>query len=740
MLRPLSALLAMACLVTPAPSCPADEAPRSIIQCLARRAAKVCDRAEELGLPPREPMKAAVLYQKQDDGLVVEEVAYLWAERAYVFANVIRPKDATSRRPAIVIAPDRLGHYTRPGTKELVYRMAKEGRLVLSIDDPHIAKRNAPEAGLYAAAAAAGTPVLGIRVFDALRGLDYLLTRPDVDPGRIGLVGLGAGQEVVKIAIALEPRFAKSIPPVGATPKSSAAPLRCEKPENPDFSMLHLIQRQIERQLAARPAALASAAAWKPERERLVRWLESACNVKTWQPAAGRVAGRSQQGKLVVETLDLPLEAGLRCPARLLHQPAPGGQKRAAVILSHDGRQSISTPQIAEAAERLAARGYWVILPEHASADPQSLQPIEESELRAFHQMADRAGWPPLALRVAEDLVAFHYLAGRAEVDTERIVAAGRGIGGIDVCMAALIEPRIAGVASIDATTLRDWATTVAPEEEHFWSILPYLPGMLAQADLDLFYAALAPRPLLLAKLKDGWPKSGFQQVAATAASAYDLEGVKQALVVVSPREPLEDRENRTPEGVQRQLIAAARSLLPLPPAPGIIGSPELLKSRATVDSASALVWLVEIQGAVEQEFIDGGYRLVTWSFFNDNGAAQRGRQVTPLIFKKEGKFAYRLTGIGRPRANTGAGLQTHPFEPIAGSDAVGSGYFFGFYTGDPAGAGNPGVVEFDQLLQQDRMTVLAGDEGPKVSLGQLYREQTSYPRTYSIHAVSIHK
>jgi hypothetical protein len=210
--------------------------------------------------------------------------------------------------------------------------------------------------------------------------------------------------------------------------------------------------------------------------------------------------------------------------------------------------------------------------------------------------------------------------------------------------------------------------------------------------------------------------------------------------VVVSPREGLEDKEKATPEGVMKQLIAATRSLLPAPPVPGVIGSSELVKSRGVVDTADALVWLVEIQGGVEQEFIDGGYRLATWSFFNGNGPRQQGRQVTPLIFKKEGRAVYRLTGIGRTRTNTGAGRQIYPFEPVAGSEAVGSGYFFGFYTGDPAGAGNTGVVEFNDQFPQDRMTVLAGDEGPKVSVGKIYREQASYPRTYSIHAVSVRK
>jgi len=248
----------------------------------------------------------------------------------------------------------------------------------------------------------------------------------------------------------------------------------------------------------------------------------------------------------------------------------------------------------------------------------------------------------------------------------------------------------------------------------------------------------LAPRPLLLAKLKDGWPKSGFQQVTAAAESAYGQFPNSHALVQVSPREVLEDRENRTPEGVQRQLIAAARCVLPPPPTPGLIGSPDGVKRRPSVDSARGLVWLVHTQGGVEQEFIDGGYRLATWSFFNDR-PGDRGRTLTPLIFKREG-HAYRLTGVGRPRVNSSAGLQTHPFEPVQGTDAVAADYYFGFYTGDPAGGDNAGVVQFEEG-RQDRMTVLGLESGAgRVPWNGVYREQANYPRTYSIHAISVRK
>ena len=75
------------------------------------------------------------------------------------------------------------------------------------LDDPRTGRRQAPYAGLYATASAAGIQVAGVQVFDALRGLDYLLTRADVDPGKIGIAGLEEGGLQAYLAAALEPRF-----------------------------------------------------------------------------------------------------------------------------------------------------------------------------------------------------------------------------------------------------------------------------------------------------------------------------------------------------------------------------------------------------------------------------------------------------------------------------------------------------------------------------------------------------
>ncbi|NQT36964.1 MAG: hypothetical protein HQ581_05720, partial [Planctomycetes bacterium] len=706
--------------------CRAEE-PVSVTQYLAERAARMAatpaDTPPSLGLPEREPMRAAVLDRQQRDDLIIEQVGYLWAERAYVSANVVRSKEATGRLPAIVIAPDWLGHYTQICYKPFVFEMARKGFLVLFIDDPHIGKRQAPYAGLDALGSLTGTSVRSIRVFDALRGLDYLLTRADVDPGRIGLAGLGKGAEAAKLAAALEKRFQYTVPVGGAADfadlgdgvvewieqknksavSSDAAPAACGEPEDPDFKMLNYFIRRIAQQAEALPAECASVSDWKTYREGLVEWLAATCNLQSMKPGESVVRSVEEKGELVIESIDLSLDGPIMCPAVLLHATAGPRQGCASIVLSHDRGQCINDTTIADAARALATRGYWVIVPEHASTHTASRRPAVSGpvgfygpDLSSFYNAADSAELSPLALRVADNLAAYRYLASRKEVDTDRITAAGSGLGGIDACLAALLEPGIAGVAAIDVTTVRDWAEKVTPNLMRCAHTMPYMPGILAKTDLDYCFAALAPRPLLLARVIDGWPESGSNQVTTTATGVYSLyEGSGDAITTLGLRGATKEQEEAMADGVRKQLIAAARSIMPAPPEPGVVGTRQGLKSRQTVDSAAGVVWIVSELGGFPQEFVDGGYRLDTWSFYNDNGAAQQGHLVTPLIFKITDK-AYELTGIGKTQTNAGTGLQSFPFEVVQGSDEVAAGYLFGWHTGDLAGNQNPGAVEFE--------------------------------------------
>ena len=106
-----------------------------------RRKAVRAALAELLGLPPREPMRAAVAATRTEGDLIVEDVIYLWAERAYVTGNVVRPKDMTGPLPALVVPPGWLGDWKQGYYTPFVDAQARDGYVVLFIDDPHVGRR-----------------------------------------------------------------------------------------------------------------------------------------------------------------------------------------------------------------------------------------------------------------------------------------------------------------------------------------------------------------------------------------------------------------------------------------------------------------------------------------------------------------------------------------------------------------------------------------------------------------------
>jgi len=812
--------------------------------------------AGSLGLPEREPMKAVVFDAIERGDLTFERIAYLWAGRTYATATVIRSTSANGRRPAVVMPSGFLGHHTFLPYRWFVDALARQGLVVMFIDDPRTGGRQAPGAGLYAAASAAGIQVAGIQVFDVLRAFDYLLTRPDIDPGKIGLVGVEEGGLQAYLAAALESRFAFVVAASGtatyqalacaavehqgvkdpsafvaglldfadldriaaciaprpvcvagdwesaggqaqvlhtmeavyrllaaedrihevvnkvsddlpvdaavqavdaicqwlekrvlpALPSSSEDPLPCGPVEDPDFSMLRHMQRRMDEQAGRLPLPSPSLAAWQTYRGQMIEWLTTACALRTVEPGADQVVAVSETDAVVTERLWLGVDGAFGCPAVLVRPPAAGDARHTAVVLSHDDRQNAASAKIADAARRLAVAGFWVLVPDHASAAPNSLQPLSQArgprfqgdDAANYYGPADAVGLPPMALRVLEDLAAVRHLAGRAHVAPDAILMAGQGTGGVDACLAAVLDERIAGVVSIDATTLRDWSKDAAEKQLHFFHIMPYLPSLLTVTDWDCVYAAMAPRPLVVIRPKESWSRAGFDQVAATASAIYTLQQAESSLSVLSWRDISDTFVRDLPAGIPKQLIAAAQPLLPTPPQPGTIGSIDGLKSRAAIDSAAGLIWVVAEMAGVEQEFTGGPYTLESWSFFNDNGEAQKGRTITPLILRKQDS-QYQVVAIGTPRVNAGTGAQSFAFELAAGSASVGPGHFFGWHTGDVEGQHNPGVVEFDDAADA-QMIILTADGAmtdQQLKLGASYREHSRYRRQYSITATA---
>ncbi len=149
---------------------------------------------------------------------VIEKIVFETRPAFFVTANLYRPKRVEGRLPAAIFP---LGHSSN-GKAAGIYQlfpilMARSGFICLNWDPVGQGERlQLWDIGKQASLAGPGTrehSVLGIqcylvglnlmnyRAWDAMRAIDYLQSRPDVDPDRIGCSGTsGGGMETLQLA------------------------------------------------------------------------------------------------------------------------------------------------------------------------------------------------------------------------------------------------------------------------------------------------------------------------------------------------------------------------------------------------------------------------------------------------------------------------------------------------------------------------------------------------------------
>jgi dienelactone hydrolase len=207
--------------------------------------------------------------REERDGFTVETVRIRATDSYDIPARVLVPKGPGGRRPAVLALHCHSGRYTwghekvlsspdepafltafREGTygRPWAEALARRGYVVIAIDafyfgerrlraedldparvfpevrDAHAAiRKHVPGSEEWTAAVnkvcgfhehitakaitAAGATWGGIHVWDDLRSVDYLCGRPDVDPARIGCVGLSGGGFRTAMAIGADPRI-----------------------------------------------------------------------------------------------------------------------------------------------------------------------------------------------------------------------------------------------------------------------------------------------------------------------------------------------------------------------------------------------------------------------------------------------------------------------------------------------------------------------------------------------------
>jgi cephalosporin-C deacetylase-like acetyl esterase len=174
------------------------------------------------GLPAqdRTPLGARVVGRLERDGFLVEKVIFESLPGFPVTANLYRPARGAGPFPGVLAS---VGHGAAGKATELRGPdLARKGFVVLTIDplgqgerlqhyDPELGTSRAggatDEHGEAAGRAALiGVSVLRYFVWDAMRALDYLAGRPEVDPQRLGATGCSGGGTVTAALAALDER------------------------------------------------------------------------------------------------------------------------------------------------------------------------------------------------------------------------------------------------------------------------------------------------------------------------------------------------------------------------------------------------------------------------------------------------------------------------------------------------------------------------------------------------------
>jgi dienelactone hydrolase len=200
---------------------------------------------ELLGGFPRErpPLAPVTLEVREFPGYVREKVTFVARPGVSVLAYVLTPKSVAAPLATVIcvpghgrgvdsivgIAPNGEGgesdqnnedHESEPGPGyegEFALQAVERGLAVVAIEPMAFGHRRDPltqqrgdEAVCQPVAGSAlllGETMIGWRVWDVMRALDYIETRPDLDARRVGCVGISGGGTCALFAIALDHRI-----------------------------------------------------------------------------------------------------------------------------------------------------------------------------------------------------------------------------------------------------------------------------------------------------------------------------------------------------------------------------------------------------------------------------------------------------------------------------------------------------------------------------------------------------
>lgn len=175
------------------------------------------------------PLNPRVTGTVEGDGFRIEKIIFESQPRHYVTANLYLPTQRSGRTGAVLFLS---GHHATakvvPEYQVVCQTLARAGLIVLSQDPVGqgerlsyydveakrplvpIGTRDHDTAG--AQQRFLGDTLARYMLHDAMRGIDYLLTRPEVDPAKIGVTGNSGGGTQSSLVMLVDPRVAAAAP------------------------------------------------------------------------------------------------------------------------------------------------------------------------------------------------------------------------------------------------------------------------------------------------------------------------------------------------------------------------------------------------------------------------------------------------------------------------------------------------------------------------------------------------
>jgi cephalosporin-C deacetylase-like acetyl esterase len=169
-------------------------------------------------LPERTPLQAAITGTLERADYRVEKLVFQSLPGLYVTGNLYLPRERPGPLPAIVYA---CGHAPHPHGAKVDYQdrvvwFAENGYVVLILDTLEFGEVPGIHHGIHDLNmwhwVSLGYTPMGVEVWNAMRAIDYLESRPEVDRARIGMTGISGGGSATWYTAAVDERVAAAVP------------------------------------------------------------------------------------------------------------------------------------------------------------------------------------------------------------------------------------------------------------------------------------------------------------------------------------------------------------------------------------------------------------------------------------------------------------------------------------------------------------------------------------------------